>query len=364
MIYQGDALSYIWETPEILKEILEKQDDILAESIRLFGQTAPEEIYLAGSGSSYHSAVAASKILQKILGIRVFTAYPVPFLAELPYLHEHAALLGISQQGTSTAVIRALDRMKASGRPVISMTGEYNTEITVHGDANIYVECGYEDAGATTKGYTATAMTLMLFGMHLAKATGKLSLPDYLVYQKRIRTVVENMQAVLEQSRTWCEETARRLKLTKELIIIAGSNQTPALMEGVLKFSETCRFPVRGYEAEEFMHGMYNAVNRETEFLYLFPSEGEEAERMRKLYEYYQNQGNLQYGINTNGQFASDLNGCFVNDPDFSALEYSLPLQMLFVLTSRARGIDLNVPRDPDFHKYMGSKLEEMPTKA
>mgnify|MGYP000635806189 CR=1 FL=1 len=31
-----------------------------------------------------------------------------------------------------------------------------------------------------------------------------------------------------------------------------------------------------------------------------------------------------------------------------------------FVLTSRERKIDLNIPKDPDFHKYMGSKLEKI----
>ena len=41
------------------------------------------------------------------------------------------------------------------------------------------------------------------------------------------------------------------------------------LLEGILKFSETCRFPVRGYEAEEFMHGMYNASLQKLTF-YLF----------------------------------------------------------------------------------------------
>ena len=40
-------------------------------------------------------------------------------------------------------------------------------------------------------------------------------------------------------------------------------------------------------------------------------------------------------------------------------MEYILPVQMLFVMTSRARKIDLNIPSDPDFHRYMGSKLEK-----
>jgi len=345
-------------------EILKWQDDILAPAMTVLGRKKTDEIFLAGSGSSFHSAAAAAGILQKLLGIRVFSVYPVPFLSELNMIRDHALMVGISQQGTSTAVIRAIDQMRASGRTAISMTGEYDTEITRHGDANIYVECGYEDAGATTKGYTATVLTLILFGLHLAVNTGKLQPEEYREYQQRIRNVITNMPAVLDQSADWCKETAEQLKKTRELIIIAGGNQKAALLEGVLKFSETCRFPVRGYEAEEFMHGMYNAVNRETEFLYLFPSGTEEKQSMMRLYQYYHKQGNLQYGINTDSQFAGGLQTCFINDPDFSSLEYILPLQMLFVMTSRARGIDLNIPRDPDFHKCMGSKLEETPMMA
>lgn len=53
------------------------------------------------------------------------------------------------------------------------------------------------------------------------------------------------------------------------------------------------------------------------------------------------------------------LNCKFTDDPEFSILEYILPVQMLFVMTSRARKIDLNIPSDPDFHRYMGSKLEK-----
>lgn len=79
------------------------------------------------------------------------------------FLSEDAVVLGISQQGTSTAVIEALDKVRKQGIIGISVTGEYNTEITRHSDRNIYVECGYEDAGATTKGYTATVLYFISF---------------------------------------------------------------------------------------------------------------------------------------------------------------------------------------------------------
>lgn len=362
MIYQGDALHYIYETPDILCEIQKREVDILQESRRFLENRKISEICLIGSGSSYNSAVAASAFAKKLLGIRVVPVYPTTILEETCFLSRDALILGISQQGTSVAVIRALDQVRKMGFAAISVTGEYDTEITRHSDANLYVECGYEDAGATTKGYTATTATLMLFMLMAAEICGKLSREETEAYQNRMASVIKNMGAVLDQSRPWCERTAEKWKDCENMLILSGGSLKSALLEGVLKFSETCRFPVRGYEAEEFMHGMYNAVTDQVEFLYLFPAGGYELQRMKKLFEYYRRQKKMQYVINMPdmGSYPEDtiLPCRFVGDADFSVLEYMIPLQLLFVLTSRKRGIDLNCPKDPDFHKYMGSKLE------
>ena len=77
---------------------------------------------------------------------------------------------------------------------------------------------------------------------------------------------------------------------------------------------------------------------------------------------YYTKQGYCLFGINSkqvDENIKYILNCKFTDDPEFSILEYILPVQMLFVMTSRARKIDLNIPSDPDFHRYMGSKLEK-----
>ena len=83
---------------------------------------------------------------------------------------------------------------------------------------------------------------------------------------------------------------------------------------------------------------------------------------MGKLFNYYTKQGYCLFGINSaladeNTKYI--LNCTFTDDLEFSILEYILPVQMLFVMTSQARKIDLNIPSDPDFHRYMGSKLEK-----
>ena len=89
---------------------------------------------------------------------------------------------------------------------------------------------------------------------------------------------------------------------------------------------------------------------------------GYERNRMGKLFDYYTKQGYCLFGINSaladeNTKYI--LNCTFTDDLEFSILEYILPVQMLFVMTSQARKIDLNIPSDPDFHRYMGSKLEK-----
>ena len=336
MVYQGDAIQYIYETPDILHGILQEEQNILRESTAFLENRKIPEIYLTGSGSSYNSALAVAAFAKKRLGIRVFAVYPAAILEESFLIAKDAVVIGISQQGPSAAVIRVLDEVRRLGIATLSVTGEYNAEITRHSDANLYIECGYEDAGATTKGYTATVTTLLLLVLTAAQLSGRLSQEEADGYKSRIEDVVNNMKTVLEDSWQWCERTAQNLKECRDLMILSGGSLKSALGEGVLKISETCRFPVRGYEAEEFMHGMYNAVTKQVEFLYAV---------------------NPPRGLKS--CMGEEVLTCrFLGDADFSVLEYMLPLQLLFVLTSRARGIDLNRPKDPDFHRYMGSKLE------
>ena len=77
---------------------------------------------------------------------------------------------------------------------------------------------------------------------------------------------------------------------------------------------------------------------------------------MQHLYEYYKGK-NKQYAVNTQKETDDGLYAEFLQDSDFSTLEYTIPFQMLFVKASRERGIDLNIPKDPQFHH--NNKMDE-----
>ena len=68
MLYHGNAMDYIYETPDILQYILENKKEILEDSNRVLKDKKISEIYLTGSGSSYNAAVAVADFAKKLLG--------------------------------------------------------------------------------------------------------------------------------------------------------------------------------------------------------------------------------------------------------------------------------------------------------
>lgn len=257
MIYHGDAMKYILETPKVLREIWRNRETIFRDSIRILEENT-DTIYLTGAGSSYHAAVAAVDFLRELLHREVYALLPEELESMPETLPPSSACIEISQQGTSKSVIRALDMVKQRGSRTIAMTGEYQTEITCHADAVSYIVCGIEDAGATTKGFTATALSLMVLGIRYAFVRGYLKGDSLRELDQRLRTCIDLMDTIPEQMERFYHKRRDVFKNSRDLFIISDYRSRAIMLECELKFSETCRFPARGRIAESFMHGLYN----------------------------------------------------------------------------------------------------------
>lgn len=346
MIYHGDAMKYIQETPKALREIWRYREDIFRGGIKVLDGNI-SGIYLVGAGSSYHAAVAAVDFMREILRREVYALPPEELEGMLGILPSFSVCIGISQQGTSLSVIRALDAARRQGLRTIAMTGEHDTEITRHADAVSYIECGIEDAGATTKGFTATVLSLMVLSIRYAFVRGELKGDRLRELDQCLRKSIARMDAIPELMEKYYASVRDVLRNTRDLFIISDYRSRAVMLECELKFSETCRFPARGRVADSFMHGLYNAVNKDTVFLTI----GNDADVI-KLKRYYTENGNhvLSIGRGEVGNYDECI--------PFDILAYTMATQVLFVKLSKDLGIDLNIPSDPDFHKKMDSKIE------
>ncbi|HAE45188.1 MAG TPA: hypothetical protein DCG37_06310 [Lachnospiraceae bacterium] len=363
MIYYGDAMEYINETSEVIRELSDSGKDMLADAAGLIKGEKVSHLILIGTGSSFNAACAAVFSKRKKFGTGIQVFYPAEFRDILPLLSHDTLVAGISQQGTSTAVIEAVEDARRAGFRTLAVTGEEETPLKKAADAEMLTPCGYEDAGATTKGYTATTLALMMLSEAVLSKTvlSEATLPEAMlpetVLTEAVPTVdhkdsadvdIRKLCAAVERGLTGTDteirELSGKLASAEELIILISDGLKGHLPEIVLKFSEMCRISVRGYTADEFVHGIYNSVTERSVFLFL--QYGNATCTEVRLQEYYREKG---FKVLT---FAGEQkDGCI-------GLEFIPLLQKLCVLTSREKGININIPKDPDFHRIIGSKKE------
>lgn len=78
--------SYICETPEVLRNIICNRKEITEQFTAYAKDKDIQQIYVLGSGTSYHAGLSAKNYLEELLGMKVFCMYPTQFERSEKYL--------------------------------------------------------------------------------------------------------------------------------------------------------------------------------------------------------------------------------------------------------------------------------------
>ncbi|MEA5026227.1 MAG: SIS domain-containing protein [Erysipelotrichaceae bacterium] len=353
-------LEYIKETPAVLHRILEERKTITADFVRDFAKHDYQKLEIIGSGTSYHGGLSVRSFMERTLGINVDVNYPMLYREWAQVFNQPTAVIGISQGGESKSTISGLVYAKAHGCRTFSLAQEgRHTKLAAQADIPLQISCGEELAGPKTKGYQATMLTLVLLAAETALALKRISDSKYALIITRLEKTIENLAAVIDQSISWYERNREAFKSAKRIIVVGYQANYGNVLEGRLKLEEAIRFGVEGYELEEFMHGIYHSIDEGVHLIHL-ASAGEYQPRIKRLRDFMTPYSEHQYLI---GSFTEteqpkglDLNGHFIDDPDFAVFEYIIPLQCVAFFLSRDLGINANIPKIINFHYLMGSK--------
>ena len=119
-------------------------------------------------------------------------------------------------------------------------------------------------AGAKTKGFYCTKLNLLLLALYLGLEQGTISEETFEQQIQRGENCCWTVQAVYETSLKWISANQERLVTAKEIRVTGPAAIYGDVLESALKLLETMRCPVSGYEFEEFIHGIYNAINEDS----------------------------------------------------------------------------------------------------
>ncbi|WP_313509935.1 SIS domain-containing protein [Enterococcus sp.] len=341
---------YLQETPKKMNEIIEKSEALFAK----IKTENIDHIYLTGSGTSYHSALQMAPQMQKILQIEVTAVYPF-MITESTFLGntQNTLVVGISQGGSSYSTYNAMKLAKSKGCITASMAGETEAFIDEMADYILTVYCGPEKAGAKTKGFYCTKLNLLLMALYIGLEQGTVSLDNFDKQIKFVKDTAKQFDGVYNQSLQWITANQEQLVHAKEIRITGPATLYGDVLESALKLLETMRCPVSGYEFEEFIHGIYNAINEDS---MVFILDNGEEQRSTKMKEVLSEWSDHIFLITTYESDKADLVLPAASEPSFATFTSIILFQLICAKIPQLRGVDPSVPKDPQFHMKLGSK--------
>ncbi|SDS51220.1 SIS domain-containing protein [Actinoplanes derwentensis] len=276
-----------------------------------------EKVLIVGSGTSYHAArIAAASFA---VPVRVMIPSDALHDAELK-LGPDVLVVGVSQSGRSTGTLAVLDRAEAAGSQTLLVSGQPSPR-----HVTLDIGCGPEPVGAKTKGFTATVLTLQALA-GLAPHPGL----DVL------------LSDLIDRSAPTVDALIGTAPPTAVHIVTWGSWR-PAADEGALKILETSLLPAEVWDVEEFLHGPHRRLSP-TSLLVIVGDRDPRGQRADALTGFV-------HGLGARVLDVRDLL------PDGApVLAAVIPLQLLAVKLTIARGLSPEADPFPDFHRLLGSK--------
>lgn len=351
-------MGYLKEQPLIWRSIVKNKAQITGAFVEAFKDISFSQIIVIGSGSSYNAAYAVRQVYAEYLGIRLLPVPPSRALEMLPlYAPKDTIVFFVSQSGESTNTIGLLEYIREKGYRTVGLTQLKTSSVAKKCDVFVHINCGEETVGPKTKGYSATILSLDILCLELGKARGQMEEASYEEAYSLLETAFNLADDNIAASVKWAKLHSGSFAKAPHMMIVSEGANYPAMLEGTLKILECLYIPVTAYEFEEYLHGVQCSIDENSYIIFVMP-DGPNRERMMRLFEFHaahQGKGfvvavNKPTGIK--GELLIKTAGA-----DMAAVfGVVLPLQVVSVIVSEAKGINCDNSKFPEFVKTLGTK--------
>ena len=296
-----------------------------------------KSIYITGSGTSYHSALLAKHIFEKMATRRIETVISRDFQDALDLIDDKTVILAISQSGETADVLNSVKLAKELGTKILSIVNINTSSLARLSDSFLTVNCGPEIGVAATKSFTGqlsvfyTVLDTMFQGVTRIKNLQ--------------HTLISSIQALLS-SEEQIIKIADLLKDVNDLYILGRSLHFPIALEGALKIKELTYVHAEGMAAGEIKHGRLALINNNSIVVVINPTDNTYYDILSSARE-LKLRGATIIGISDKLDEAYDQ---FIRLPNLVSLLYPLieiiPLQLLAYYLALRKNIDPDYPRN------------------
>ncbi|MGI8665525.1 MAG: glutamine--fructose-6-phosphate transaminase (isomerizing) [Jatrophihabitans sp.] len=328
---------------------------IVLDELRLASSVLREidKVFVVGCGTAYHAGLIAKHAIEHWTRIPVEVEMASEFRYRDPVLDQRTLVVAISQSGETADTLEALRHAKEQKATVLAICNTNGAQIPRESDAVLYTHAGPEIGVAATKTYVAQVTAALIVGLALARARGtKFGDEIALEYEalEAMPELISQTLKVVSDVRTLAREIAQ----AKAILFLGRHVGYPVALEGALKLKELAYMHAEGFPAGELKHGPIALIEQDLPVVVVMPSPGGRPLLHQKMLS---NVAEIsargartiviaEQGDERAAKHAAHLIEVPLTPTLFSPLVTTIPLQVLAAEIARARGYDVDKPRN------------------
>ena len=215
---------------------------------------AVEHVRMVACGTSWHAALAAKFMIERLAGVPVDVDYGSEFRYRDPILSEKTLTVLISQSGETADTLAAQREAIRKGSKTLAICNVLGSMLTREAGGTLYTHAGPEIGVASTKAFTCQLTALFLLALYLGRLKGRLAPASAKQAIDELLLIPSKLEAVLNND-AHCEALARTLYRAEDFLFLGRGVHYPIALEGALKLKEISYIHAEGYPAGEMKHG-------------------------------------------------------------------------------------------------------------
>ena len=308
-----------------------------------------EQVVIIACGSSYHSGLVGKYAIERWCRLPVQVEMASEFRYRDPVVGRRTMVIAISQSGETADTLEALRHARAQKAWVLAVTNTVGSTVSRESDAAFYTRGGPEVAVASTKAVMAQLAAMYVVGLYLAQVRGTRDPDEVRAHLRDLQEVPDLIQEVLDRMEP-VRALARELVNEERVLFIGRHVGYPMALEGALKLKELAYISAEGFPAGEIKHGPIALIDKGTPVVVVAPRHALQAKLVNNVQE-VRARGARTIVIATDGdESITPYADTVIRIPDTKSLLTPMltmvPLQVLSAEIARARGLDVDQPRN------------------
>jgi glucosamine--fructose-6-phosphate aminotransferase (isomerizing) len=309
-----------------------------------------DRVLILAAGTSFHAGLIGRYAIEEWARVPVDMDIASEWRYRNPIVSERELVIGITQSGETADTLAAMRLARERGAKVLAVTNVVGSQATRDSDGVLFTRAGLEVSVAATKTFVCQVAAMYLLALRLAELRGALPAQRISELVAEIKALPNHIASLLED----LDEPVRaiaELHAHSDFYLYLGRHVGRAVaLEGALKLKEISYIATDAYAGGEMKHGPIALLDDQTPVVCV-ATDMPILDKMISNIQEVRARGAHVIAIGTEGDPRVALHAEEVitvprTDWMIQALLAVIPLQLFAYYVARARGLNVDQPRN------------------